>query len=57
MNRTAFLCSVVLTALLVLPAVLQGQESGCISCHTDEARIQELFVPPDIDFKADEGEG
>lgn len=57
MKRTAFLCSVALTVLLLLPAAVPGRESGCISCHTNESRIQDLFVPPNIDFKADEGEG
>ncbi|NDV19837.1 hypothetical protein GO013_10435 [Pseudodesulfovibrio sp. JC047] len=30
--------------------------SGCLDCHTDAAKIKELYTPPTVEFKVDEGE-
>ena len=30
-------------------------DSGCVTCHTDEALLKSLFLPPKID--SGEGEG
>jgi hypothetical protein len=57
MKPTAALFSMIFGTLLLLPAFLRAGEPGCVSCHTDGARIQSLYVAPDIEFKAEEGEG
>ncbi len=57
MRYTTLVYALVCGTLLLPPSMLRGEESGCISCHTDDARIRALFVPPNIEFKADEGEG
>jgi len=57
MRYATLFCALVCGILLLPPSMSRGEESGCISCHTDDARIRALFVPPNIDFKADEGEG
>ncbi len=57
MRYATLFCTLVFGTLLLLPSMSRGEESGCISCHTDDTRIRTLFVPPNIDFKADEGEG
>jgi len=52
------LCSVALVMLACgTAAVTTAAEtvSGCVRCHTDEALMRSLFVPPKID--SGEGEG
>jgi len=39
------------------PNPLAQEESSCVRCHTDEARIKSLYVPPKLEFKVEEGEG
>ena len=55
MKKMAF-CSVALL-LLVYGAAVAAVETGggCVRCHTDEALMKSLFVPPKID--GGEGEG
>jgi len=36
-------------------AAVAGKDSGCVRCHTDEALMKSLFVPPTI--AGGEGEG
>jgi len=33
------------------------EESGCVACHTDAAKLKALYVPPKIQFKMEAGEG
>lgn len=53
----------VLGLLLVLPLGCFGPTlkacaaEGCIFCHTSVEKIASLYVPPEVEFTADEGEG
>jgi hypothetical protein len=47
----------VLCAFFYIPASSAQDTNGCIQCHTDEAKLKALYVPPELKFDLDEGEG
>ena len=51
------LCSVALVMLTCGAVAVASADTGggCVRCHTDEALMKSLFVPPKID--GGEGEG
>ncbi|QTA92435.1 Uncharacterized protein dnm_085150 [Desulfonema magnum] len=54
---TIFLVVFVCFICLVKNVYSLKNVNGCIECHTDEKKIRSLYMPPKINFKAEEGEG
>jgi hypothetical protein len=48
--------TMVVCTCLVLLSHGRG-EAACVGCHTDETKIKSLYVPPEVEFKIEEGEG
>jgi hypothetical protein len=43
-------------ALFLFSGVLGARESTCVDCHTNDAKMKSLFVPP-VSSGSEEGEG
>ncbi|MCX7788888.1 MAG: hypothetical protein N2442_14460 [Spirochaetes bacterium] len=43
--------------LLLSEGSLFGVDASCVSCHTSERKMQNLFVPPAHSAGAEQGEG
>jgi hypothetical protein len=53
--RTTVTLLAAVVLLVVAAPLLAAPASGCIACHTDEAKLKALFTPPKT--PAGEGEG
>lgn len=53
--RGLTIAKTVLLLLIIAGALPALAESGCVGCHTDEAALRKLFVPPKA--AVSEGEG
>jgi len=46
-----------LAFLLLSGSSLFGVDASCVSCHTNEKKMQNLFVPPTMSSGGEQGEG
>jgi hypothetical protein len=56
-RHTALFITTVVLAVVSAASSLAREDTGCITCHSDEQKIKSLYIPPKIEFKKEEGEG
>lgn len=56
MKRVALFSIVLFLFVYGAASAVAEKENGCVKCHTDEALMKSLFVPPAI-HGGEEGEG